>query len=420
MHKFTRWIARRHKIILLSTISAALLIFLTYVVDSLPYPLGGEVTVGQWIERIRHIVSHESEHIPDSIYPVNVAYDRVLVDYNAKVFKEEKDSPVEHAGCIDVTDRGKLLRFLQIADSAATYRYIMLDVRFGDDIKTDSVTKQLFALIAGMERVVYAIHKDTPVTPDAPEEKGAFGDYYTTFLVSDVVKYPVVKQDEAGIMIPSIPTRMYETIGGGEISTLGILTFDNGQLCHRSVYPTFPVRFSDWGRRIDSGLKFADDDVETESYTLQYKNLGTDLLTYSTPDKIAKEIEGKIVVIGDFVDDIHDTYYGRLPGALINLNTYIALCRGAHRVSLIGLCCVFILYFALSWAIIRHHIPMDFIPARRRPKSNIPIILISFVGYSFILTCYGLMVYLCFDSIYSVVLPGIYFTTFQTCVKIRK
>ncbi|MDE5674330.1 MAG: hypothetical protein K2I44_03145, partial [Muribaculaceae bacterium] len=288
---------------LYSFASAFFLLVLTYFVDSSPFPIGGEASIGQWVDRIEYIITRNSDNVPDSVCLINVAYDKVLVEYEAKLYRDDEDSPTLPVGQIDVTDRDKLLRFLEIADSVDSYRYIMLDVRFDDDVETDSITMKLFSQIKKMDRIVYAIHQDSEPNTDAPIEKAAFGDYHTTFLASDVVKYPVCKTNQDGIFISSMPARMYEELNNREIMAYGWFTFDNGHLCVRSIYPSYPVRFYNWG-------KIQDYNQET---ILQYFNLGEDFLNSTAPhDLIENSIENRIVIIGDFVEDIHDTFYGQL------------------------------------------------------------------------------------------------------------
>ena len=45
---------------------------------------------------------------------------------------------------------------------------------------------------------------------------------------------------------------------------------------------------------------------------------------------ISEEIKDKIVIIGSFNEDVHDTYAGLMPGSIICLNAYYALVHGEH------------------------------------------------------------------------------------------
>lgn len=401
----------RWRIILISSVSAISLLLLSYIIDSTPYPIGGEVVVGQWMERIHKLLNNESDNVPDSICLVNVAYDKILVDYQARLFSENLASPTLPVGKITTTDRQKLLKFLGIADSLKNYRYILLDVRFENDIESDSISKELFALIGRMDNIVYAIHENTQAADEVPLAKAAYGDYHTTFLVTDVVKYPLLKKNNLeATNIPSIPAKMYSDLQHQNFKTSGLITISGNKLCRRSIYPTFPVRVTSWAKQ----------STESKLPVLQYHNLGEDLLQVPNNHQVICDmIENRIVVVGDFIDDIHDTYIGPQPGALINLNAYISLCRDEHVVHFGGTFAQFFLYFFITWLIIKQKTFIDFFPILYKPSLNFWRSVLSFIGYSFILTIVASLIYIMFGSIFSIALPSLYFTILQSCV-IRK
>lgn len=404
-----RNLASQKKAVWLSCASAAILIVLSYYIDSTPYPIGGEMTIGQWIERLRKICIADDDNVPDSICLINVAYDKTLADYEAPLYSGNPDSPTLYAGKITTTDRHKLLQFLNIADSLKNYRYILLDIRFENGIETDSVSLELFSLINRMKNIVFAIHENDDITPEAPLDKAAYADYHTTFLVTDVVKYPLLKQSKTDPhYVTGIPAKIYSDLTGTQFSSSGWLTYADKQLCLRSIYPTFPVRISSWARESKA----------THLPILQYYNLGEDLV--NTPDSrknISNLINNRIVVIGDFIDDIHDTYVGQQPGALVNLNAYIALTKGQHLVNIWGVLFQFIMYFVITWFIITKKKIADIFPKLRRPSSIIIRFILSFVGFTLILTIAAAIIYIAFGTIFSIAFPTIYFTVLQTCIE---
>lgn len=385
-----------------SILSALFIFLLSYFIDSTPYPIGSEVNAEQWMERMGRLLKLRQDNVPDSVCLINVTYDKTLLDYDGRLYADT-DSLLHPAGQIAVTDRSKLLRFLTIADSLKSYRYILLDVRFSDDIVTDSVTKKLFDLMRGMDRLVFAMHEDSEVAEEAPIEKGAYGDYHTTFLVTDVVKYPVFKHGR-----PSIPAKMYEDLADGRFTTWGWFTFFNGRLCRRAICPSLPVRLNSWA--IPS---------ETTGWPiLQYHNLGENiLLQENCEENIARLIDDQIVVIGDFIDDVHDTYIGPQPGAIVNLNSYIALCRGDHFVGWWEMPLQLLLFGFLTWCIIRHVSFVDFFPALQKPSHAVLRLIVSLIGYSVILATASALIYLFGGTIFNVAVPSLYFSILESCVK---
>lgn len=385
---------------------AAALLCLSYLFNSLPYSFGGDVSAQVWTERIGFIFNGRRNHLPDSIALVNVAYDKTLVDYDGRLYNTiPGDNRRAPSGRIALTDRRKLLDFLKAAKDGG-YKYIMLDVRFDDDIESDSVSLALFDLIGSMDRIVFAIHEGSDPVADAPLDKAAFGDYNITAFESNAVKYPIIHGGR-----PSMAAAMYSALNGGRISTFGPLTFDGSALCMSSLFLDYPVRVFD--RAVESdGLMPAD---------YYYMNLGVDLL--AGPDSVARireYVADRIVVIGDFDNDVHDTSIGQLAGSLINLNAYISLSQGRHKISWLYTALLFVIYFVIALSLIKHQSPVDMIPALRRRKSTALRFLFSLVGFSVVLSLLSLLLYLAAGIIYSIVLPSLYFSLISLWIEKRK
>lgn len=384
---------------------AAVLLCLSYLFNSLPYSFGGDVSAQVWAERIGFIFNGRRNHLPDSIALVNVAYDKTLVDYDGRLYSTPGDNRRAPSGRIALTDRHKLLDFLKAAKNSR-YRYIMLDVRFDDDIESDSVSLALFDLIGSMERIAFAVHEGSDPVADAPLDKAAFGDYNITAFESNAVKYPIIHGGR-----PSMAAAMYSALDGGSITTFGPLTFDRGALCLRSLFLDYPVRVFD--RAVESdGLTPAD---------YYYMNLGVDLL--AGPDSVARirdYVDGRIVVIGDFDNDVHDTSIGQLAGSLINLNAYISLSQGRHKISWPYVVMLFAIYSLIALCLIKRQSPVDMIPALRRRKSTALRFLFSLVGFSVVLSLLSLLLYLAAAIIYSIVLPSLYFSLISLWIEKRK
>lgn len=384
---------------------AAALLCLSYLFNSLPYSFGGDVSAQVWAERIGFIFNGRRNHLPDSIALVNVAYDKTLVDYDGRLYSTPGDNRRAPSGRIALTDRRKLLDFLKAAKGAG-YKYIMLDVRFDDDIVSDSVSLALFDLIGSMERSAFAVHEGSDPVADVPADKAAFGDYNITAFESNAVKYPIVHGDRL-----SMASAMYSALNGGRISTFGPLTFDGSALCMRSLFLDYPVRVFDRAVETD-GLMPAD---------YYYLNLGVDLL--ADPDSVARirdYVDGRIVVIGDFDNDVHDTSIGQLAGSLINLNAYISLSQGRHKISWPYVVMLFAIYALIALCLIKRQSPVDMIPALRRRKSTALRFLFSLVGFSVVLSLLSLLLYLAAAIIYSIVLPSLYFSLISLWIEKRK
>ena len=403
-----KWLRMRARRIVMALCMAATVLVITYAADSSPYSMGGEVTVPQWLERFADMAGMRGDKVPDSVLLVNVAYDKALVPYDALLTDDKKDTRRLPAGHVAVTDRRKLADFLEIA-AGAPYRYIMLDVRFDDDIPTDSDARRLFGLISTMPRVVFARHEDSRVSPDAPAHKAAYGDYYVTMSETNMVKYPVVKHDSL-----SLAARMHADLHADTLRQRAGMAFDgSGRLSKRSLFLTYPVRAASWtvkGRQPLGALQY------------NYHNLGNGLLAGDNSARNIRDlVAGRIVVVGDFVDDVHETCVGPMPGPLINYNAFVALSRGRHIVGFAEALLLFSVYAAISYGLIARHTAIDWLPAvLRRRKSRLLRGVLCFIGYSTLLGAVSVVLYLVAGVVYSIVVPSLCFTILNLWIRYRR
>lgn len=424
--------------LLMALVSALALSVVCYFADSSPYAIGGEKSTAQWIERLSALLAGNedgaNDFVPDSVLLVNVAYDKQLVDYSVSPTPEAESSRV---GRIDITDRRKLLDFLRVI-KGADYRFVVLDIRFENDIPTDSVSRELFAEIRRMPRLLFARHGDGEISGDAPAEHSAYSDYYTTMSETSMVKYPLMNDDAA-----SIPLEMYRQLHGGDMHRVAGAYFDGWRPAYGSLYLTFPVRVSGWMRREEISDQSAGQGSEEgglldsgNKLVNNYYNLGSELLAKDAGE-VRGMARGKIIVVGDYVNDVHDTYAGDVPGPLINLNAYLALTAGRHRLNLFSGLLLFLIYAAISYALlarmdlfidlkkgVKEIISRDkrFRPllGLRRLDSTFTRVVVAFIGVSTLLSAIAVVVYLCGGGIYSVVIPSIYFTLLGLWIEKRK
>lgn len=284
--------------------SAALslfILFASYLISNVSIPVPDEMSVLRDLDIVKEIGGWNTDSIPEEVLLVNVAYDKQLIDFY------KHDIPV---GKVAITDRGKLLDFLQQAKEANNYRYIMLDVFFeqGYESEQDSA---LFPLIASMDRIVISTHQNAQLQDSILYSKAANADYTITWQETSFVHYQFLRNDTL-----TVPLQMYKDMTGESITKKGWFFFSNDRLCLNGITLKLPIRVSE--------------DYTEEEGLGRYNmlNLGVDLL--DTLTSVAADIDGKIVVVGDFENDVHDTYLGSQPGSLICLNAYYALVRGDH------------------------------------------------------------------------------------------
>lgn len=359
----------------------------SYLVGNTAYPLNGEQEVLNSVDIVKSLLQINKDSVPDDALLVNVCYDKQLVPY------DEDGMPV---GNYAITDRRKLLAFLKAARKADNYQYIMLDVIFEKGIHSD-VDNELFNLIATMPRIVIPCHDDVELADSRLQAKAANSDYSITSGESGFTRFQFLHDT-----IPSMPLAMYRGLTRNSITRHGLLFSSNGKLCKNALTLKLPIRMSG---------EYINRDTQLER---SYVNLGTDILDIDSIIPIAEQTKGKVIVIGDFSNDIHSTYAGLLPGSVICLNAYYALLRGDHLVNWWITLLILLVYITATYVIISDVSLVRFV------KFRLVRIGLSFVGIAAVLYLLALALYLCFDYVYNMVMPGYAFAAIVTVKQIYK
>lgn len=368
-----------NKKVFLSITISLMVLLANYIVGNTSIPLPDEMNILQGWDKLITISGNNKDSIPNEVLLIDVAYDKQLIDYY-----DENDF---YLGQHIITDRKKLFEFLTQAKIANNYKYIMLDVIFekGDKSEYD---QDLFRLISTMDRIVIAAHEDKRLQDEVLMPKTANADYTTTWKETNFSRYQFIHGDMA-----SIPLKMYQEIDHNDITKWGPFYFSRGWLCRRSVTLKLPYRFT-------GDIK---DETGMGKYNLLY--LGSDLLDSCSSNDIANEIENRILVIGDFKHDIHETYAGRQPGPIINLNAYYALKHGDHillgsaGITLIFYMFISCLYFFLSISYLNNFKVSNMIQKRWLQ------IVLSPVGIGFAFGLIALFAYKPLGIVYNVWIP---------------
>lgn len=338
----------------------------------------------------------------DSITLINTSFDKTLVDYYG-----ERDFS---QGKIAITNRKNLYDFLKIANQFKEYKYIILDIALDD--KGLSYDDSLSLLISNMNNITVAKSRKFCLM-NSLSPKAGWVDYYRMPYETGFTKYIYGTNERQ-----SLALRVYNERNNKNAikSILGIVYFDDLRLCKKNAILDYDIRF------------LQRDYISTSSQNIginAYQNLGTDFydsrITNNTnrinkTDKVRASVKNKIIVIGDFFcDDIHDTYIGKMPGAIINLNAYVGLQKGDHLINPFHVLLFFLFYLTLY--IIRNRFSYL--------KENVSIlqsdfaqILIGIIGYGFFFNIIALLIYVCFDTLYNPWLPTLWFTLTPQCVKL--
>lgn len=304
---------KRRKFIIeigISLIIASFFLLISYVVMSDMTPLSSEKAKLQLFEAFRQYYwPKEESNMEDSVIMIDTHYDQEFVMEHKPVMGKMLPT-----GKIPATDRQKLLTCLEILKERNDYKYIMLDIFLEKSVSQES-DSTLYKTIASMPRIVLAKPQDSPLADSCLRPKAGAVQYSIALWENDFVKYPYFFKGGK-----SLPLLMYEEITGNSVKSKGSFLWDRG-IARRSVILTF------------------------ENVDLNKRDYLGGVEDYSI-NNILSETKGKYILIGNFVDDMHNTYRGEVPGTLINFYAYLALLQGHHRLS-----CGIILFLLLIFAI---------------------------------------------------------------------
>jgi hypothetical protein len=372
----------------ISLVNAILVLGLCYVYENLPYSFAGGPSVGQWIDGIKSMLHWNTQKVPDDLFAINVSYDRALVDVS-----DEYGMPKGNA---DITDRGKLLRLLQQIKKAGNYKYVILDIFFGDGYQTES-DSVLFHTIATMDRIVIPKHYDAELADVILEQKAYYSDYHSDYIENNFVKYEFFKEGEYSLPFPVYnELRRMEGKMPIDMKHVGPFYFAQGHLCRKSVAMRFPVTM--WNEYDEEGNK-------------TFYNMGCDLLELDTLINIADYVKDRIVVIGDYTDvDIHDTYFGPIAGCLINYNAVLALQQESYIINWSSISMLFVMYFLVS-LLLTKGVSLK-ANVEKIWKSVSLHVLLSFFGIGTFWLLLELIAYFFLDVNLAVLVPSIYFAIY--------
>ncbi len=390
---------RQNKVIWSFFIAIGFLL-LSYCMSNLDFPISGEKALLYRFELVRNYFFPRHETVNDSILLVDISFDKITVSA-----LDEYNMPI---GDIQITDRKKLLELLQVLKKRDDYKYILLDVFFGET-GTTAHDSALYATICSMQRIVIPCHSDERLANKSLSEKAGVADYTTTYKEGGFVKYPYMPNSKK-----SLPLKMYEEMTGMRIKKHWFFYTEGWNLIRKSVVLAFYVNaerpYSEEGEKV-------------------WYHLGADLLGDENNIGLlydATELtKDKYIVIGAFQgDDSHSTYIGAVSGTLINLNAYFSLLHHHHFVSMPLVLIMFFAFFILAYLTLtrqdlrrladvatRNH------SYRWRTRLMALSAMCSWVGYSLFLTILCLFTYVFLGEVYEIFITATMFYLLALAVK---
>lgn len=314
-------------------IGALILSVCCYIVENQPYNLMEKSLLYyllEWPFKTTGITDNEDARF------INISHDRQLVNI------DPRDST---AGNTDITDRTKLLDFLQLLErDKVQYKYILMDIRFEKGLSTP-VDTLLFRQICRMRDIAIAHHtndawSDYELAFDSLQGKTGMSDYAQFGFERNFSRYTFLQDGK-----PSLALKMYDEIRHQPTS---IRRFRHWPLytsgkCLCTNAPMLAIK----GNIYDKMNAPVMEDGPGFIYNY-YEDIGADILSLEGRN-LAEDYKDKYLIIADFENDLHDTYAGATPGAYLTWLAFLHLRDGHHLLHWPFVLLMFVFYAAILY-----------------------------------------------------------------------
>lgn len=325
-------------IIGISLINVIVMFFIAYYWLSLPRTFGDEAFFIKWSSLVhKSLLGFDAKPSPNEVLFVDVSGSKTTIpDQDAISFydPDSLDQPFQRKV---ITDRRELTSFFQLLNRyEKEIRFVLCDILFEDETKHDSLLQKEITVLGdkmlGVSHLEYGEHLIQPSIkmPSAAATYRSSGDVFLKFplLVGDTLK--------------TLPVVMHERINEVQMNKKGPFYSIDKKLSLPSPIVDFKVRNSDF--KIGQ-------DLEEENFNKIPMGLILELATFNHPDSLGDFFSNKIILIGDFKTDLHNTPFGETPGLLLIYNAYLTLLYGQNEISLWWILFLCLSFFILSYRI---------------------------------------------------------------------
>lgn len=432
MHKTIAKLKRYKREIIYSALITLFLLIAGYFANNLPLFTGENLNAYAWMESLNNIIGQEEEEDCDDVRYVNTAFDKELI---TACEQYEEDGPLDTLGNTEITSRKDLCQFLNLIKDV-DYKHLILDIQLSKDLHSDelvydertgdsvNVDVMLCSLLKEMKRVVVAKPLEDEFISKDLDALSAKAYYKTTVTGGNFVRYEYFDS------IPFIPLSVYNNIqreqrqpeivchypfGSQSLKRLAWYT-QGGKLCHNTLFLDFRILDDgdrNWGELPSKNVCLSD---------IQFQNIGRDIVDRPIEEQqsLIRDYQDKYIVVGNMVEDLHDTYAGPQQGPVILYKAIKALEDGKHIVSLASMLLLSLLYFFISLFILTKKSVFSWIPFIAKSNHGLLHFIIDVFTYSSVLFIFHFVEYMTHRVSYSFVVPIIVFTALKTYIIIKK
>ena len=285
---------------IISICHAFLLIGITAFWMNTAYTYGDESFVIRWASIVKRIVLQIDQDPPGKDYLfINLAYDKAIIPRE------------EGPGNEVITDRKQLAAFFNIIKrNQDSIRFTVCDVFLKGSSDYDSV---LQSSLNGIRNIVFPAHanEDGGLEELAVKVPAALADYQ--MASGGFLKFKLFQHEQ----LKTLPVYLYEQTTGKELLKKNGFYFDGEYLSMNSQIIDYQIR--------------AHELLEEAEYPVVSLS---ELMLLPEDIMVSEFLRGRMIFMGDFDSDRHDTIFGSTPGTLILANVYLTLKDGQHLIGI--------------------------------------------------------------------------------------
>jgi hypothetical protein len=256
----------------------------------------------------KEFIGSDSKPSPNKVLFINTSSSKIPIDTHVDELSLKPSVEL-------ITDRKALADLLGLM---LPYKdkidLIVVDILFDFPSESDTILEKMLVEFKNKILIVSNMTNSDSIMPALFSVPGALSTYVSTAEM--YFKYPVAYRGNK-----TIPTVMYETMTGSEIEKKGAFFRDNKKFSLKSPITDFKVFMDD----LTPG-----NDLNQSRFTVHNMKTLNKLGQIIDKEDLVKMLDGKLILIGDFSSDIHQTVWGPMPGVLILYNAYLTLRNGDH------------------------------------------------------------------------------------------
>ena len=362
---------------LISFLHAFVLIAFTAVWMNTGFTYGDEQLLIKWSSILKRLVLNIDADPPkkDFIF-INLAYEKALIAREDGLGNEV------------ITDREKLAALFKVIKKHQNQiKFTVCDVFLQGKSDQDSL---LQTSVIGIDNIIFPTHfaENGNIEKLELNVPNAIADY--EMATSGFMKFKLFQSDS----LATIPVLLAQKLNGNQFHQSNGFYIDGKIPSLNSIIIDYQIR--------------AHELFEQQEYPIVRLS---ELLLLPEEVIFNEFLKDRIVVLGDFNNDVHETVFGPTPGTLILLNVYLTLKNGQHIISI-----WWIIFLIAGYSIFSRL--MLFPPPEeeeQQPKWFGP--LLASATY---LAVFSIISYLLFNQHLQVLIITLYINLLRFCIQMRQ